>query len=573
MTITQQSHTFYFSRKLLQSLFWVLIFNTALLYGQPQQGTLELTIVDVSTGEAVPARVEILGSDKEYHVAEDALFVGGDCDMSDEGAGLVDLKTTLATFSQKIENAYTKTTQFYSTGNSKILLPTGSATIRVFKGPEYKMGSLKVEIEAEKTIQPKIELSRWINMPENGWYSSDDHLHIPRPVKELDPIISKMMQAEGINVANLLLMGKVLNFTIAPQHSHGKESHYQEKNYILAAGQENPRSHFLGHSITLGAKTPINFADEYLIYRLVWQEAIKQKGINGYAHYGHIFGNGEYGLPVVLHHNLMHFIEVLQFGRNGYDAWYDILNLGFRVSPTAGTDYPCAATTPGHERFYTKVEGDFTYKNWLDGIRKGRTFVTTGPLLEFTINGKDIGEEIELENPDSVFIEIKVLFDNEQDSIEKLELIENGDVVRSFPYTKNTGEINIKIKHAIKESSWLSLRGNGRKFNESMNTKPWNFGALNFSANSLVHSAPIYVTIANAPPFTEHSRTKAVARTWLAQLEEIEILLSEDNMESLAEKLLRPYYDAVPKETLFKNRSALLAEIQDAKDFFIGLSR
>ena len=39
-------------------------------------------------------------------------------------------------------------------------------------------------------------------------------------------------------------------------------------------------------------------------------------------------------------------------------AWYEILNTGFRITPTAGTDYPCVgASIPGRERFYTKVEG------------------------------------------------------------------------------------------------------------------------------------------------------------------------------------------------------------------------
>ena len=59
-------------------------------------GTLQLTIRDQATRTLVPARVEILGSDGSYYVAEDALPVGGDCDMSDEGAGYVDLASTLA---------------------------------------------------------------------------------------------------------------------------------------------------------------------------------------------------------------------------------------------------------------------------------------------------------------------------------------------------------------------------------------------------------------------------------------------------------------------------------------------
>ena len=80
-------------------------------------------------------------------------------------------------------------------------------------------------------------------MPQRGWYSGDDHLHIARPTQDFNPIVSKMMQAEDIHVANLLQMGKVEDFTIAKQYAHGPDSYYQEGNHLLVAGQEN-RTHF-----------------------------------------------------------------------------------------------------------------------------------------------------------------------------------------------------------------------------------------------------------------------------------------------------------------------------------------
>ncbi len=97
----------------------------------PEMGTLKLTIIDAATGQEIPARVEIRGADDAYHVAADALRVGGDCDMSDEGAGYRDLATPLAGFPDRIENPYRASTQFYSVGNSSIPLPSGAATVRV----------------------------------------------------------------------------------------------------------------------------------------------------------------------------------------------------------------------------------------------------------------------------------------------------------------------------------------------------------------------------------------------------------------------------------------------------------
>lgn len=542
-----------------------------------QAGMLQLTITDTATGEPVPARVEIRGADGAYHVASDALPVGGDCDMSDNGAGYVDLASTLAGFSNSIVNHYTKSTQFYSDGTSLVVLPAGRATISVFKGPEYKVAVETVEIQSGETLMHSLSLSRWIAMPEKGWYSADDHLHIPRPVPELNPYISTMMQAEDIHIANLLQMGKVKNFTIAPQHTHGPDSHYQQGSYILAAGQENPRSHFLGHTITLGADTTHHNPEKYLIYRLVWQETVKQGALNGFAH-GY-FPEAAFlpigphdGMAVVAPHNLLHFVEVLQFNRSGYDAWYDLLALGFRVTPTAGTDYPCAEQTiPGHERFYTKVEGPLTYANWLEGVRKGRTFVTTGPILEFAIDGHDIGSELVLERATTVQITGLVAFDPERDDVSFVELIHNGNMIKRFSRIGGADAIEFAVTHRVDEASWFAVRGYGGKPQEETLVVPALMSS--FKPGSNLHSAPIYVTLKDRPGIEHSAHSRTVAASWLARLEDLETILSDENIEHLAKKLASPNMDAVPSETLMNSRQDLLKEVQTAKDFFKNLTQ
>ena len=536
-------------------------------------GTVELRILDGTNGEMVPARVEIRGSGGVYHVAEDALLVGGDCDTSDEGSGYTDLESTLAGFSRQIDNPYTRSIQFYSDGSSRVRLPVGTAAVRVFKGPEYKLHVSHVKIDAGETSRHEITLSRWINMPARGWYGSDDHLHIPRPVRELDPHISKIMQAEDIHVANLLQMGKVLNPGIAPQHSQGDEGHYQEKGYILAAGTENPRSHFMGHAITLGARTALHFPEKYLIYRLFWEKAAEQGGINGYAHAWARPGSAvapHNGRAVILPHDLMHFIEVLQFNRHDYELWYDILNLGFRVSPTAGSDYPCAdQNIPGHERFYTRVDGPLTYDSWLEGVRKGRTFVTTGPMLEFRINGHDIGHEILLEKPSSVRIEGSVLFDHDRDNVEMIEIIQDGRVVSRISRTHDRGRMDFSLGHPVDESSWYALRGYGQNKLEYRSVHPYHFNL--WGATTIFHSAPIYVSIADTPVIGKNRRSGEVATDWLARLQDMEAMLAPESIDYVAMHFRGGNDQEVPRDVFLNNREGLLAEIRDAQKYFEGL--
>jgi hypothetical protein len=542
------------------------------LFAQESSGTLRLTINDARTGQPVPARVEIQGADGAYHVAEDALPASGDCGMSDPGSGPVDRAASLEKFFDRVRvsNPYTRTTQFYSTGKSSIRLPAGTATIRVFKGPEYKVSVEKIKIPDGATVEHQIGLIRWINMPQQGWYSADDHLHIPRPSPESNAPLSKMLQAEDLNVGNLLQMGKVTNFAIASQYAHGPGGLYQEGNYILAAGQENPRTHFLGHTITLGAATAHFDDKKYLIYRLLWQQTVKEGAINGYAHLvapdGFLIAPQD-GMAVVLPHNLMHFVEVLQFNRSGYEPWYDLLALGFRVTATAGTDYPCAGQSlPGHERFYTKVEGPLTYPKWIESVRQGRTFVTSGPLVEFRINGKDIGSEIKLDNPSTVELTGSVVFDPERDDLVAVELVQNGNVVERFSRVKGAAKIAFKVTRRIDEPSWFAVRGFGARVDENTFVNPIMFSSVAPTSN--VHTSPIYVSLKNQPGIEKSAHSKAVAQSFLARLNDLEKVLAEDNIEILAAKLSDPTMDAVPKEVFINNRQALLDEIQVAKDFF-----
>ncbi len=379
------------------------------------------------------------------------------------------------------------------------------------------------------------------------------------------------MQAEDIHVANLLQMGKVKNFEIAPQHAHGPEGHYQEGHFILAAGQENPRTHFLGHTITLGASTARHNLDDYLIYRLLWEKTAAEGALNGFAHAwapnGMMLAVHD-GMAVVGPHDLLHFVEVLQFNRSGYEAWYELLALGFRVTPTAGTDYPCAdQNLPGHERFYTKVEGPFRYASWLDGVRQGRTFVTTGPIVEFHVNGMDIGSEVVLSAEASVEITGKATFDPTRDDLVFLELVQNGEVVERFSRIAGASKIEFETKRPVDESSWFALRGYGNRLENTIGT-PLHFNTFKLSSN--VHTAPIYVTLAHRPGIGESAQAKRVARTWVARLEDLERVLAEENLDFLAARLAFPDADAVPRETLVRNREALLEEVRSSKAFFEG---
>ncbi|SIT56105.1 hypothetical protein BQ8794_240312 [Mesorhizobium prunaredense] len=62
----------------------------------------------------------------------------------------------------------------------------------------------------------------------------------------------------------------------------------------------------------------------------------------------------------------------------------------------AGTDKMSADCAVGAMRTYAKIPdlGEFSYETWMSAVRAGRTFVTTGPLLDLNVNGKPMGDRI-----------------------------------------------------------------------------------------------------------------------------------------------------------------------------------
>lgn len=533
---------------------FLLLMSCGAWLGRPDTGTLELTIIDAATGKPTPARLEVLAEDGTGLIAEDAL------PFTDLEHNNTHLQWTLNDIDQKaprrIVNPYTGKHQFYSRGDSVLTVPPGTYRVRAAKGIEYRMEPERVDVRRGETQSLSLVLTRWIDMPQRGWYGADDHLHISRRGPYWNSILMPWMQAEDIHVANFLHYGTYDRFDGTPQYAHGPAGVHQEGQTIIATGQENPRTHILGHVIILGARSEIHLPETYLTYRSFLEEARRQGALSGYAH-GWKHKDRQGGLAIDLPTGLLDFHEVIQSRPgNDYRVWYDALNLGFRIAATAGTDYPYFALLPGRNRFYTRVEGRLTYQNWLDGIRRGRTFVTNGPMLEFTVDGKDIGGEVLMKTPGSVTLQGQASFDPKRDNVRTLEVIENGSVLRTFSRDEGSSQVTFGFDHVVKRASWFAIRISGTKIGEQRESP------------SLAHTGPIYVSVEGLPGLAGHPAARQSVRRWTEWLDYLEERLSEDKIEGIADL---PRFDNVPVAYLRANRGELLEAIREARRSYQAL--
>ncbi len=93
-------------------------------------------------------------------------------------------------------------------------------------------------------------------------------------------------------------------------------------------------------------------------------------------------------------------IEWSNSGTAGFFPWYAVLNNGLRVTAVGGEDSISSlhrTKLVGSARTYVHT-GDrgLDADAWFEGVRRGRAFVTTGPLVELTVNGRMPGDEVKL---------------------------------------------------------------------------------------------------------------------------------------------------------------------------------
>ena len=90
------------------------------------------------------------------------------------------------------------------------------------------------------------------------------------------------------------------------------------------------------------------------------------------------------------------FLELLQLGGYrglGLDGWYDFLNLGYRWPIVGASDFPYSREL-GDSLTYVFSETEPTPRSFMEGVVQGRSFVTSGPMLLVSVNGKGPGESL-----------------------------------------------------------------------------------------------------------------------------------------------------------------------------------
>ncbi len=426
------------------------------LAGSAPSARLSVTVLDATNDRVTPVRVRLTGADGSVGpVPAEAIAVMYGRNDASEG------------FASQPDGA------FYVEGVFDVELEPGTWRLSISKGTEYLAQDHELRLGEGEDASRTYRLERWVDMPERGWYSADDHIHIRRSPRE-NPLILGWVAAEDIHVGALLQMGDFWTDSYFSQYAWGQNGVYQIEDRFLTSGQEEPRTHALGHTISLAADEFVRFPREYYHYDQVFDRVRERGGLAGYAHQGtSYYFRGYRGMTLDVLRKKVDFLEVLQFC-GGFttepmrtQSYYQFLDLGFKLTATAGSDFPWCGKGAGgpaqigNARFYSKVEEPFDFERWRQSLKAGHTFVSSGPVVELTVNGKLPGDSLDVPKGSRLTISARANGHPEQVPLRELEIVGHGKVLHRLTAAdpgQSSAEITLDLELPVDHGLWIAAR-------------------------------------------------------------------------------------------------------------------
>lgn len=423
---------------------------------------LTLSVIERGSSKSVPVKLHVHGEWGEYLAPIDRHRFSNSAWFEDYSADFVHG----GTWEGDAANAHYCT---YISGETSIDLPLGRVYIEVSKGFEIKPQRQVFEVTPDRD-EIVIEIERILPWRDKGWVTADTHVHFLSPMSAL-----LEGSAEGVNVVNLLasqwgeLMTNVGDYD--GRSTWGSKEAGGDGEFLVRVGTEN-RQHVLGHisllgyggriiaPMTTGGPDEAALGDPIEILLTEWAKQCKQQG--GLVVLPHFpQPRAEHAASVVS--GDIDAIEMTSWGNlyGGIDPyslsdWYRYLNCGYLVAAVGGTDKMSANTAVGAVRTYARISTDeeFNYKNWMEAIRRAETFVTYGPLLEFTVDGHPMGSRIKMtSNGGTVDVEWKVA--SVTVPMSRIELVVNGEIHESVAISPDLDAGIWSVK--VDKSSWMAL--------------------------------------------------------------------------------------------------------------------
>jgi len=500
-------------------------------------GVLSIQTVDATTEQRTASRIQLTASDGKFYAPPD----------------------TYARIAQG-----SRAHAFHITGTTRFEVPAGRLRLDAMKGFEFFPGQADVEIKAGEVNQVTLKLTRMTDMSALGWYSGSTHTHMNYGGNLHNTLENLMLMADGedADLVNELIANKdnrVLDYQFFVP---GGGAHPISKpDRLMLVGQEY-RPPFYGHVILMGLRdhllSPWSTGYEGTgiesLYPSNTDMLRKAKAQGATTDYAHSFGGDAdpllspdlgqaKGFIVDAALQTTDGIEWSFSGQAPFFPWYAVLNNGVRVTGTGGEDSMSdlhISKLIGSSRTYVYTGGKgLEARAWMDGLDKGRAFMSTGPLVGLTVNGRMPGDEVTLPAAGGT-VQVSGWVKSFT-PLDKVMLISNGEVVAQIPLTGDSKSVEFASKVKVTRSSWLHLRVEGA---------PASRGVLD-TGFAQAFTNPIWITVGGQPVRNLASAEYCIK--WI------------DKLQALAE--------ADPGWRSQKEKDHVFAQFEEARSLYRGYAK
>ena len=420
---------------------------------------------------------------------------------------------------------------FVCPGEAALELDAGNFSYEIERGPEYRRVEGKFECTGPTNLLLRLE--RFADMASEGWWSGEMHVH--RPVEQVE----LLMKAEDLHVAPIITWWNNRNPWIERKAPDRLMIPFDGNRFYQVMGGEDEREG--GALLYFNLQRPLSITGANREFPSPLQflaEARKEKGA-----WVDIEKPFWWDLPIWLASGEADSIGIANnhmcrtdplvdeawgkprdFERlpsprgNGFwsqEIYYNLLNCGLRIPPSAGSASGVLPNPVGYNRIYVHLEKELTYEQWWEGVRAGRSFVSNGPLLRCKANDQWPGAIFKASEGQRMEINLTASIDS-QDSFSEIEIIRNGRVERKVPLAEWQRK---------KELGTLSFTNSGWFLVRVVADNPRTF--------RFASTAPYYVEIGS----TKHRTSKSSAQFFLDWTRERRQRVKLENPQQRAEVL------------------------------------
>ncbi len=470
-------------------------------------GRIAVLVRDAENGMATAARIHLTASDGRFYAPSDAY-------------------ARVGTVGDHV---------FHTTGRFVVELPTGEAQMVVVKGFEFLPETLTVHVDPGILRAHIVRLERLADMSDAGWYSGSTHVHMNYGGNLHNTLENLMMMsdAEDQDIVNEQVANKDNRILDHQFFVPGGGAHpVSQPDRLLVVGQEY-RPPFYGHVFMLGLRDHLispyvtgyegtGIESLYPSNTDMLRKAKAQGATTGYVH--PYFGNadpldsnlgGAKGFMIDAVFGATDALEWSGSNRASFFPLYAAWNNDLRVTGTGGEDSISnlhRSKLVGSVRTYVCTpDGRLTTDGWYAGLRAGRAFMSSGPLVNMRVNGEISGGEVRLSR-DGGIVEVTVVIQSIA-PLAKAELVFNGSVIDEIVPTGDRKRIDYRAMVTVNGSGWIHVRVEG----DATERFPFDVSYAQAFAN------PVWVFAGNQPIRSREAadyglrwidRLESLARDW-----------------------------------------------------------